>query len=315
MDDTALIVGIDVSKAHLDVAVNGTPATVRYTNNVAGITALIAAHATSPSLAVVEATGGYELACVRLMQASGWPVAVVNPRQVRHFARASGRLAKTDALDAKVLVAFAIAMQPGVLAPFDASREGLASLVARRRQIVDMAIAEKNRIDKQQDPVVMDSIQAVLDLLKAQLTGIDTTITLAVQAEPQMAAAYRRIRELPGVGPVTAAVILAELPELGHIDHKKIAALVGVAPINRDSGTHRGERHIGGGRHSLRCALYMATISAIRCNPQISVFYKRLRANGKPAKVAIIACLRKLTSILNAIMRNHIENNKAQYGC
>lgn len=315
MDDMAVIVGIDVSKAHLDVAVNGSPATVRYSNDVAGIAALMAAHDASPDLVVVEATGGYELACVRLMQASGWPVAMVNPRQVRHFARASGRLAKTDALDAQVLVAFAIAMRPGVLAPFDASREALAGLVARRRQIVDMAIAEKNRTDRQTDPVILDSIHTVLDLLKAQLSGIDTTIALAVQAEPQMAAAYHRIRALPGIGPVTAAVILAELPELGHIDHKKIAALVGVAPINRDSGSHRGERHIGGGRHSLRCALYMATIAAIRCNPQISTFYKRLRANGKPAKVAIIAALRKLTSILNAIMRNHIAQNKAQYGC
>lgn len=307
-------VGIDVSKTYLDVAMSGANQVRRFSNDAAGA-AELAASFDVPDLAVLEATGGYELVCVSVLQAQGWPVAVVNPRQVRDFARAGGQLAKTDALDARVLVAFGQAMQPSVLPPADPARNGLADLVARRRQIVDMAIAEKNRLQQATDQRITESIDAMLGFFKSQLIAIDTSIALAVKTEPRMASACKRLMEVPGIGPVTAAVILAELSELGHIDHKKIAALVGVAPINRDSGRHRGERHIAGGRHSVRCALYMATISGVRCNPQLTTFYKRLKANGKPPKVALIATLRKLTGILNAIMRDHIKQTAQQYGC
>ncbi|MEO9340619.1 IS110 family transposase [Mesorhizobium sp. SB112] len=321
--------GIDVSKAFLDVAfldatLPGSRQVTRYSNDVAGVSALAAAFDGSelvvPDLVIIEATGGYELICVRVLQAQGWPVAVVNPRQVRDFARAQGQLAKTDALDARLLASFGLAMQPAVLAPFDPSRDMLAALVARRRQLIDMAIAEKNRKEQaaaypSADKTITGSIDAILSFLKSQLISLDTSIALAVAADPHMAAAYQRLTQVPGIGAVTAAIILAELPELGHIDHKKIAALVGVAPINRDSGRHRGERHIGGGRHSVRCALYMATISGVRCNPQLTEFYKRLKANGKPSKLALIATLRKLTGILNAIMRKHIQETQQQYGC
>lgn len=315
MTDTNLTcIGIDVSKAFLDVAVSGAGQVVRYSNDAQGA-AELAATFEVPDLAVLEATGGYELVCVRVLQAQGWPVAVVNPRQVRDFARAGGQLAKTDALDARALVAFGRAMQPSVLPPADCARDDLAELVARRRQIVDMGIAEKNRLQQATDQRITESIDAMLSFFKSQLIAIDTAIALAVEAEPRMASACKRLMEVPGIGPVTAAVLLAELPELGHIDGKKIAALVGVAPINRDSGRHRGERHIAGGRHSVRCALYMATISGVRCNPQLTTFYKRLKANGKPPKVALIATLRKLTCILNAIMRDHLNQTAQQYGC
>lgn len=307
-------IGIDVSKAFLDVAASGTDQVRRYSNDAEGAAAL-AAMFDVPDLVVLEATGGYELVCARVLQANGWPVAVVNPRQVRDFARARGQLAKTDALDARILVAFGLAMRPAVLPPADPAREGLAELVARRRQIVDMAIAEKNRLQQATDPRITGSIDTILGVFKSQLIAIDTSIALAVAAEPRMASACERLMDVPGIGQVTAAVILAELPELGHIDHKKIAALVGVAPVNRDSGRHRGERHIAGGRHSVRCALYMATISGVRCNPQLTTFYKRLKANGKPPKVALIAALRKLTCILNAIMRDHLRQTAQQYGC
>jgi len=313
-ETTLTCIGIDVSKAFLDVAISGTGQVRRYSNDAEGTAALAAAF-DRPDLAVLEATGGYELVCVAVLQAQGWPVAVVNPRQVRDFARAGGQLAKTDALDARVLVAFGQTMRPSVLPPADPARDSLANLVARRRQIVDMAIAEKNRLQQATDQQITDSINAMLGFFKSQLIAIDTSIALAIEAEPRMANACKRLMDVPGIGSVTAAVILAELPELGHIDGKKIAALVGVAPINRDSGRHRGERHIAGGRHSVRCALYMATISGVRCNPQLTTFYKRLKANGKPPKVALIATLRKLTGILNAIMRDHIKQTAEQYGC
>jgi transposase len=315
MTDTRLTcIGIDVSKAFLDVAASGTSQVRRFNNDAEGAAALAAAFDV-PDLAVLEATGGYELVCVRVLQAQGWPVAVVNPRQVRDFARAGGQLAKTDALDARALVAFGQAMQPSVLPPADPARDRLADLVARRRQIVDMGIAEKNRLQQATNQRITESIDAMLSFFKSQLIAIDTAIALAVEADLRMASACKRLMEVPGIGPVTAAVVLAELPELGHIDGKKIAALVGVAPINRDSGRHRGERHIAGGRHSVRCALYMATISGVRCNPQLTTFYKRLKANGKPPKVALIATLRKLTGILNAIMRDHLKQTTQQYGC
>ena len=310
--------GIDVSKAHLDVAREG-EAVERCANTPAGIAALIGRlRDDPPALAVLEATGGYEMMIVRALQDAELPVAVVNPRQVRAFAQASGRLAKTDAIDARMLAAFAAALPPRPLPAVNASHEAIGELVARRRQIIDMLIAERNRLEHASLPVrrwIEDHTAA----LKNQLAQLDAALTLAVEANPALHRRFAILTSVKGVGPVTAAVLLAELPELGAIGHKQIAALVGVAPINRDSGQYRGQRHIGGGRPSVRCALYMATIVAMRFNPVIQTFYRRLKAAGKKPKVAIVAAMRKLITILNALVRDdHLwqpDNNLSQDGC
>lgn len=298
------VVGIDVSKNWLDVARSGGEQVVRHNNAAAGIAGLIEAFGMSPpDLVVLEATGGYELPLVRALQAAGRPVAVVNPRQVRDFARASGRLAKTDALDARVIAAFGAALAPAPLPPVDASQAALAALVGRRRQVVEMLIAERNRLEHA-EAAIRPWIEAHILALKGALTQIDAALALAVERSPDLRHRHDILTGINGVGPLTAAVLLAELPELGQASRKQIAALVGVAPINRDSGRFRGQRHIGGGRPSVRCALYMATLSATRFDPNVRAFYRRLREQGKPAKVALVACMRKLVTILKAKVRD-----------
>ena len=298
------VVGIDVSKRHLDVAVAGSQEVVRWPNEAGGIAGLVKAlSGQAPGLVVLEATGGYEMAAVRALQEAGLAVAVVNPRQARDFARASGRLAKTDALDARALASFGVALRPAPLPPIDASQAAIGDLVARRRQLVDMLIAERNRLEHASS-LTRGWIEDHILVLKSQLAQTDAALGLAVASSAELRQRYKLLTSVKGVGPLTAAVLLAELPELGTIDHKQIAALVGVAPINHDSGQYRGQRHIGGGRQSVRCVLYMATLVGVRFNPTLQAFYRRLRQAGKRPKVALVAAMRKLITILNAIVRD-----------
>jgi transposase len=299
------IVGVDVSKAHLDLADTKSGSPWRVANSSDAIATLIGdLQADPPALVVLEATGGYEMALVIALQAASLPVALVNPRQIRDFARATGQLAKTDALDARVIARFGLAVRPAPLPPIEAGQEAFAGLVGRRRQIIDMLVAEKNRLEHA-DAAVRGWIDRHLAQLKAQLTEVDAAIALAIQASDELRARQEILTSIEGVGPLTAAVLLAELPELGAIGHKQLSALVGVAPLNHDSGTLRGQRHIAGGRASVRCALYMATMVAVRHNPTLKAFYRRLREAGKRPKVALVAAMRKLLSILNALVRDN----------
>jgi transposase len=311
-----MIVGVDVSKAHLDVARDGQVETARYANAQAGIDAFVRdLQAAPPRLVVAEATGGYEIALVRALQRADIPVAVVNPRQVRDLARARGRLAKTDAIDARMIASFGAVMQPKPLPAPAPGREALAGLVARRRQLIDMMTAEKNRREHAEG-VVRDWIEENLAAFKSQLANVDAAIAIAIEDDAELTKRRDILVSVPGIATLTAAVILAELPELGHIGTKQAAALVGVAPINRESGQYRGERHIGGGRPSVRCALYMATLSAVRHEPTIKAFHLRLRQAGKKPKVALVAAERKLVSLLNTLLeRNHIWKHPQQHGC
>jgi transposase len=315
MPKQALIVGVDVSKAHLDLADTTSRPPWRIANSADAIAKLIEdLQADPPALVVLEATGGYETTLVIALQAASLPVALVNPRQIRDFARATGRLAKTDALDAQVIARFGLAVQPPPLPPIEAGQEAFAGLVARRRQIIDMLVAEKNRLEHA-DAAIRGWIDQHLAQLKTQLAQVDAAIALAIEASTELHARQVILTSVQGVGPLTAAVLLAELPELGAIGHKQLAALVGVAPLNHDSGTLRGQRHIAGGRASVRCALYMATLVAVRHNPTLKAFYRRLRDAGKRPKVALVAAMRKLLSILNALVRDNRPWHPVQDGC
>lgn len=311
-----MIVGVDVSKAHLDVARHEHAGTTRYANSEAGIQAFLQdLRAAPPRLVVAEATGGYEIALVRALQRADIPIAVVNPRQVRDLARARGKLAKTDAIDARAIALFGAVMQPRPLPAPAPGRAALAGLVARRRQLIDMMIAEKNRLEHAEG-VVREWIGENLSAFKSQLANVDAAIALALEADAELTRRRDILVSVPGIATLTAAVILAELPELGHIGTKQAAALVGVAPINRDSGQYRGERHIGGGRPIVRCALYMATLSAVRHEPAIKAFHHRLRKAGKKPKVALVAAERKLVALLNTLLeRNQIWKHPQQHGC
>jgi transposase len=296
-----VFVGIDVSKRSLDVALPEGVARVSNTpEGIAGLAARLRQRV--PALVVLEATGGYETGLVLALQRAGVPVAVVNPRQARDFARAQGRLAKTDAIDARVLARFGDVMRPAPLPPIDASRDALAGLVARRRQLVAALTAERNHLEHATAAVTV-WIERHIAMLRDQLAQVDAAIA-TVEADQALAHRQAIVTSVAGVGPATAAVRLAELPELGRIEHKQLAALIGVAPINHDSGQFRGHRHIAGGRASVRCALYMATLSAVRHNHTLHHFYQRLRDHGKPAKVALVAAMRKLATILNALVRD-----------
>jgi transposase len=303
MQQAGAIVGIDVSKRHLDVALSDQM--LRVGNDRLDLDALAQRlRAAETPLVVLEATGGYETAVVIALQAHAVPVAVINPRQARDFARAQGRLAKTDAIDARVLAQYGAAMRPRPLPPISATQEALAALVARRRQIVEMLVGEGNRLELAHAQV-RGWLEAHIVALRDQLAQVDAAIAASVEANAALTSRRDIMMSVKGVGPATAAVLLAELPELGVIDNKKIAALIGVAPMNHDSGQHRGQRHIAGGRPSVRCALYMATLTAVRHNPALHAFYQRLRAAGKPAKVALVAAMRKLATILNALLRDN----------
>lgn len=297
-------VGIDVAKAQLDVAIRPTGENWSVSNDEAGIDQLTARlRDVSAALIVVEATGGFELDVTAALAAAGLPVVVVNPRQVRDFARATGKLAKTDKIDARVLAHFGEAVRPTPRPLPDAEGQLLMALVARRRQIVGMITAEKNRVRSSRQTVRQD-IKRHIAWLEEELGRMDKDLENTLRKSPVWREKHDLLRSVPGVGPVLAVSLLAELPELGCLDRRQIAALVGVAPVNRDSGTFRGKRRVWGGRARLRAALYMGTLVATRYNPAIAALYERLCTAGKVKKVALTACMRKLLITLNAILRH-----------
>jgi transposase len=259
--------------------------------------------AVAPALIVLEATGGYETVVASALAAVRLPLVVANPRQVRDFARATGRLAKTDALDAAAIAHFAEAVQPEPRPIADEQAQGLGELVARRRQLIDMIVAEQNRRRRLTRKRLVKSVDRLLGVLQKELTAIESDIDDSIRGTPAWRESEELLASVPGVGSTTARMLIADLPELGQLDRRKLAALVGVAPMNRDSGTRRGIRSIQGGRADVRAGLYIATVAAIRWNPVIAKHYRHLRDLGKPAKVAIVACMRKLIGILNAILR------------
>jgi transposase len=300
-----LYVGIDVSKTTLDVALRPAGAHWRSPNEEAGINEVVGRlQAARPRLIVLEATGGLARLVVSALALARLPVAVVNPRQVRDFAKATGQLAKTDALDAAVLAHFAQAIQPPVRALPDAQSQTLAALVERRRQLVGMLTAEKNR-HQQALQAVRPQVQAHIAWLEQALKDLDRELDQLLHASPLWREREQLLRSVPGIGPVVARTLIAELPELGQGSAKHLATLVGVAPLNRDSGAWRGTRAIWGGRRHVRAALYMATLVAVRHNPVLCAFYKRLVAAGKPKKLALTACMHKLLTILHALVQHH----------
>lgn len=300
-----MVVGIDVAKATLDVAVRPSGDARHLSNESAGIAALVEwLSALGPQLIVVAATGGYEAPLVAEVGIARLPVAVVNPRQVRDFARATGRLAKTDRLDAQTLAHFGQAVRPTPRPLPDEAAQTLAALVERRREVVTMRTAEQNRLGATRVASVRDRIQAHLAWREADLREIDEDVRQRLRASPLWRAQENLLRSVPGVGPTLALTLRADLPELGRLSHGQIAALVGIAPLNRDSGLRRGRRAVWGGRRAVRTVLYMGALRATRCNPPIRAFYERLLTAGKPKKVAIVACMHKLLTILNAMVKH-----------
>ena len=303
MNGSGVFVGIDVAKAHLDVALRPAGTHRRVPNTDTGITELQQTlTAAQPELVVLEATGGHETLVATALASTGLPVAVVNPRQVRQFARAVGQLAKTDVLDAQLLARFAAVVRPEPRPLRDEAAQALAALVARRRQVVEMLVAEQQRLATM-PAALRERVQEHIDWLREEREQLDAELGMQLRQSPVWRTTDDLLRSVPGVGPVVAATLVAELPELGRLNRKQIAALVGVAPLACESGTLRGRRVVWGGRAQVRAVLYMSTVAALRWNPVIRGFYDRLRTAGKPAKVALTACMRKLLTILNAMVR------------
>jgi transposase len=304
MNQTPNFVGIDVSKAHLDVAARPAAAAFRVTNDPAGHAALVERlRPLAPALVVVEATGGYELPAVAALRAAAIPVAAVNPRQARDFAKGTGRLAKTDAIDAEALAHFAEAVRPEPRPPEPAEQRALEAVLARRGQLVGMRVMESNRLEVCADPAVRAAIGRHIAWLEAEEAEADRLLGEAVRASPAWRERDELLRSIPGVGPVVSRTLLAALPELGESDGGKLAALAGLAPFARDSGTTRGPRSVRGGRPEVRRVLYLAALSAARRGGPLTEFAERLRARGKRAKVVLIAVARRLLVIANAIIR------------
>ena len=332
-----MYVGIDVAKEELVVALHGRgPADVReaateshwsVANDERGINSLVkrlklegSKESDSPSLIVLEATGGYEMACVAALALAQLPVVVVNPRQVRDFARATGQLAKTDRIDAHMLALFAERVKPEIRAlPAEEAQE-LDGLLSRRRQLTEMLTAEKSRLDHhlalrlsgRKHKLVKQSLKTHIAFLERELRMADTDLGRMVRESPVWRERDDLLQSVPGVGRVLSLTLLADLPELGRLSRREIAKLVGVAPLSRDSGTLRGHRSVYGGRASVRGVLYMGALVATKYNPVIRAFYQRLLAAGKPKKLALVACMRKLLTILNTIARTH-EPWRADY--
>lgn len=297
-------IGIDVSKQWLEVAAHESDFKFRCPNKISSFGQLIAELIVlRPALIVLEATGGLEMPVVNALHAVGLPVVVVNPRQVRDFAKALGQLAKTDPLDARVLAHFGAAIKPPVRPIKSKEEQDLDALTGRRGQLVGMLTDEKNRRGSASD-TVRDKIKEHIDWLEDCIAEIDQQLKAMLKTSAGWQAKDKIIQSTPGVGPVTSFTMIADLPELGKLDRQKISKLVGVAPLNRDSGQQRGSRHIYGGRPQLRRVLYMAALTATRHNPVIKEFYQRLIAKQKPKKVALTACMRKLLSIINVMVRD-----------
>lgn len=305
MTDQECFVGIDVSKATLDVAVLPEERHWQIEYEEAAIASLVdELRKRSPRLIVLEATGGLEALLTAALATAALPVVVINPRQVRDFAKASGTLAKTDVLDAGVLARLGQTLKPVVRPLQDKETLELTALLTRRRQILDMLTMEKNRLHTASKAVHRD-LTAHITWLTKRLQDVDGDLQAAIETTDFWRIKDEVIRSVPGAGRVLSITLLASLPELGALNRRQIAALVGVAPFNCDSGTMRGSRHIWGGRAAVRAVLYMATVSAIRCNPDICRFHARLRAAGKQPKVAITACMRKLLTVLNSMLRTN----------
>lgn len=310
MSASSVVVGIDVAKEHVDVSVLGAKFDAqRFDNEAEAHSALAAAlKPLGVALVVMEATGGYEAALACALQAAGLPVAVVNPRQARDFAKSMGRLAKTDRIDARMLAEFAAVLVrrddlASLIRPLaDAQQQALAAMVTRRRQLVTMMLSERQRLQLA-IAVVRPSIEAMIEAIRKQLDDVETQMVSHVQAH--YAELDKLLRSASGIGPVASATLIAELPELGTLNRREIAALVGVAPMANDSGNSKGRRRVQGGRFEIRRVLYMATLTAARHNPAIKAFYDRLKAAGKLPKVALVACMRKLLTTLNAMVKTN----------
>jgi transposase len=297
-------VGIDVSKARLDIFVSGDNEIWATSNDEEGFQSILERlHPITPVLIVVESTGGLEISLLVALYTAGLPVALVNPGRVREFAKSTGLLAKTDKLDARLLARFAEAVKPPLTQLPSEAEQLLSDLMGRRCQLIEMLTAEKNRLGTVRKPA-RPRIEKHIAWLEDELVGINQEINQFIQQSPSFKQKDNILRSTPGVGSVTAATLISDLPELGKLDRKEIASLVGVAPFNNDSGRHRGKRRIKGGRESVRRVLYMAALTAARCNPMIKSFYERLLKMGKEKKVALIACMRKLLTILNAMVRD-----------
>lgn len=302
-----MFVGIDVAKAELVVSVLPTMERFTVANDERGVRTLVERlRPIAPQLVVLEATGGYELLAVAALAAAVLPVIVVNPRQVRDFAKATGQLAKTDRIDADILARFADVVRPAVRPIADADAQELDALLARRRQLLEMLQAERNRVGQvfgKGKRLVRKSLKAHITFLERELRMTDTDLGEMVKNSPVWRERDELVQSVPGVGPVLSRTLLADLPELGRLSRREIAKLVGIAPLSRDSGTMRGRRFVQGGRATVRAVLYMAALVATKRNPVIRAFYQRLVAAGKPKKLALVACMRKLLTILNTMVR------------
>ena len=312
-------VGLDVAKANVDVAVRPSGECWSVPNTEGGVEDLVARlRPMTPALVVCEATGGFERPAIAALAAAGLPVVVANPRQVRDFARATGQLAKTDRLDAGILALFAERVRPTPRPLPDAAAQLLDAVLTRRRQLLEMLTAEKNRLGFAPKPLHR-GIQSHIRWLERQLDDVTAELAALIEASPVWRAKDDLLQSVPGVGPIVSCTLLGELPELGTLSHKQIAALAGVAPLARDSGTLRGKRMVWGGRASVRTVLFLAALCGRRWNPALKSFYERLIAAGKPKKVALIACARKLLTILNAMVRNNTRwmtaDARIQYSC
>lgn len=298
-------VGVDVSKDALDVATYAANKKWRFPNNDSGINQAVQVFGElTPALIVMEATGGYESQLAYALNKAGIPCAVVNPRETRDFAKATKKLAKTDTIDARVLAHFAAVIKPEPRPLSDEQTQELEAILARRRQVIEMLTAEKNRLHTARKPV-KEAISAHINYLEKELGYIDSTLKGRITESPIQREKYNLLQSVPGVGPNLAATLVIELPELGNLNCKQIAALVGVAPLNHDSGSKRGKRSIWGGRPQVRAVLYMAALVATRFNPVISALYIRLCSAGKAKKVALVACMHKLLTIMNAMLKHH----------
>lgn len=295
-------VGIDVSKSSLDVYIHPSSKSLKVSNDPAGITELKKELSQKVTLIVMEATGGYEKLVARTLSNAGLPISVVNPRQVRDFAKAMGQLAKTDKIDGRLIALFGEKIQPAIKPPVDIKQQELEDQRARRKQIVEMIVMEKNRSDKASS-IVKKGIEKTIKFLNKELNALNRALQKKISEDSDWSKKDALLQSIKGVGPAVSLALLAALPELGTLDAKKISALVGVAPFNRDSGVYIGGRSVWGGRASVRAALYMAALVATRTNPKIESFYKRLCQSGKAKKVALTACMHKLLIIMNAMIK------------